>query len=79
MMESAKVKKTTDDVSQALDKMSQDISQSPAGNAQALPWWMQFKDKRTPEQRREHLERHVRQCASVFLPVLKGLGERRKL
>lgn len=53
MMESAKIKKTTDDVSQALDKMGQDISQSSAGNAQALPWWMQFKDKRTPEQRRE--------------------------
>ena len=66
MMESAKVKKTTDDVSQALDKMSQDISQSPAGNA--LPWWMQFKDKRTPEQRREqHL---VKGTISLF----SGIG-----
>src|SRR5437868_7212913 len=53
MMESAKIKKTTDDVSQALDKMGQDISQKSVDKEQALPWWMQFKDKRTPEQRRE--------------------------
>src|SRR4051812_47751868 len=53
MMESAKIKKTTDDVSQALDKMGQDISQKSVDNEQAQPWWMQFKDKRTPERRRE--------------------------
>ncbi|MDT5059896.1 MAG: hypothetical protein QOH63_355 [Acidobacteriota bacterium] len=54
MMESAKVKKTTDDVSSALDQMSHDISESPAEGEHKPPWWMQFKDDRTPEQRREH-------------------------
>jgi zinc-ribbon domain len=54
MMESAKIKKTTDDVSQALDKMGQDISEQSAEKEHQLPWWMQFKDTRTPEQRREH-------------------------
>lgn len=54
MMESAKIKKTTDDVSQALDKMGQDISQQSTEKEQQLPWWMQFKDTRSPEQRREH-------------------------
>jgi hypothetical protein len=53
LVESAKIKKTTDDVSQALDKMGQDISQNPASNEQQQPWWMHFKDTRTPEQRRE--------------------------
>lgn len=54
LMESAKIKKTTEDVSQALDKMSQDISQRSADKEHAQPWWMHFKDERTPEQRREH-------------------------
>src|SRR3954468_9132282 len=68
MMESAKIKKTTDDVSLALDKMGQDISRSPAGKEQALPWWMQFKDDRTPERRREdHL---VKGTISLF----SGIG-----
>jgi hypothetical protein len=53
MMESAKVKKTTDDVSRALDQISQDISQSPAEGEHKHPWWLQFKDQRTPERRRE--------------------------
>jgi hypothetical protein len=53
MMESAKVKKTTEDVSLALDQMSQDISDSPAEGEHKHPWWLQFKDQRTPERRRE--------------------------
>lgn len=53
MMESAKIKKTTDDVSSALDQMSHDISQTPAGEEHTDSWWLQFKDKRTPAQRRE--------------------------
>jgi hypothetical protein len=68
MMESAKIKKTTDDVSSALDQMSMDISQSPAGKGQAQPWWMQFKDDRTAERRREdHL---VKGSISLF----SGIG-----
>jgi hypothetical protein len=68
MMESAKIKKTTDDVSQALDKMGQDISQQSPENNRQLPWWMQFKDTRTPEQRREqHL---VKGIVSLF----SGIG-----
>ena len=68
MMESAKIKKTTDDVSLALDQMSVDISESPVGKEHADPWWMQFKDKRTPERRREdHL---VKGTISLF----SGIG-----
>ena len=68
MMESAKIKKTTDDVSLALDQMSVDISEGPVGKADAQPWWMQFKDKRTPERRREdHL---VKGIISLF----SGIG-----
>jgi hypothetical protein len=68
MMESAKIKKTTDDVSSALDQMSIDISQTPAGKHAAQPWWMQFKDDRTPERRREdHL---VKGSISLF----SGIG-----
>lgn len=53
MMESAKVKKTTEDVSLALEQMSQDISAGPAEGEHKHPWWLQFKDERTPERRRE--------------------------
>jgi hypothetical protein len=68
MMESAKIKKTTDNVSQALDKMGQDISEQSAEKGHHLPWWMQFKDTRTPEQRREqHL---VKGTISLF----SGIG-----
>jgi hypothetical protein len=68
MMESAKIKKTTDDVSSALDQMSMDIEKTPAGKESAQPWWMQFKDDRTPERRREdHL---VKGSISLF----SGIG-----
>jgi hypothetical protein len=68
MMESAKIKKTTDDVSSALDQMSLDIEKTPAGKESAQPWWMQFKDDRTPERRREdHL---VKGSISLF----SGIG-----
>ncbi|HYJ46655.1 MAG TPA: zinc-ribbon domain-containing protein, partial [Pyrinomonadaceae bacterium] len=68
LVESAKIKKTTDDVSHALDKMGQDISQSPAGKEHPEPWWMKFKDQRTPERRREdHL---VKGTISLF----SGIG-----
>lgn len=68
MMESAKIKKTTEDVSSALDKMSQDISQSQAEKKHAHPWWLQFKDERSPERRREdHL---VKGTVSLF----SGIG-----
>jgi len=53
MMESAKIRKTTDDVSHALDQISQDISQTPAKGEHKEPWWVNFKDERTPERRRE--------------------------
>jgi hypothetical protein len=60
MMESARIKKTTDDVSTALDQISLDISQTPAGKEKAQPWWMQFNDERPPERRREdHLTKGV--------------------
>jgi hypothetical protein len=68
MMESAKIKKTTEDVSSALDQMSHDISQSPKGKEHTHPWWLQFKDNRTPERRREdHL---VKGTVSLF----SGIG-----
>jgi hypothetical protein len=68
MMESAKIKKTTEDVSSALDQMSHDISQSPKGKEHTHPWWLQFKDDRTPERRREdHL---VKGAVSFF----SGIG-----
>jgi hypothetical protein len=68
MMESAKIKKTTDDVSLALDHMSLDIEQAPKGKEETEPWWMQFKDKKTPERRREdHL---VKGSISLF----SGIG-----
>jgi hypothetical protein len=68
MMESAKIKKTTEDVSSALDQMSHDISQSPVGKEHTHPWWLQFKDDRTPERRREdHL---VKGTVSFF----SGIG-----
>jgi hypothetical protein len=67
MMESAKVKKTTEDVSRALDQMSQDISESPAEGEHKHPWWLQFKDERTPERRREdHL---VKGAVSFFTGI----------
>jgi hypothetical protein len=68
MMESAKIKKTTEDVSSALDQMSHDISQNPKGKEHAHPWWLQFKDERSPERRREdHL---VKGAAALF----SGIG-----
>jgi hypothetical protein len=68
MMESAKIKKTTEDVSSALDQMSHDISQSPKGKEHTHPWWLQFKDNRTPGRRREdHL---VKGTVSLF----SGIG-----
>lgn len=68
MMESAKIKKTTEDVSSALDQMSHDISQSPGGKEHKHPWWLQFKDDRTPERRREdHL---VKGAVALF----SGIG-----
>lgn len=67
MIESAKIKKTTDDVSSALDQMSHDISHSPAAEHKQ-PWWVNFKDERTPERRREdHL---VKGTISLF----SGIG-----
>lgn len=54
MMESAKIKKTTDNVALALDQMSHDISKTPEGKERSHPWWLQFaQDNRTPERRRE--------------------------
>jgi hypothetical protein len=68
MMESAKIKKTTEDVSSALDQMSHDIAQHPRGKEHTHPWWLQFKDDRTPERRREdHL---VKGTVSLF----SGIG-----
>jgi hypothetical protein len=69
MMESAKIKKTTDDVSSALDQMSLDIEKTHAGKESAQqPWWTQFKDDRTPQRRREdHL---VKGSISLF----SGIG-----
>jgi hypothetical protein len=68
MMESAKVKKTTEDVSRALDQMSHDISQSPAEEEHKHPWWLHFKDDRTPERRRED---HLTKGAVSFF---SGIG-----
>src|SRR3982751_94855 len=53
LVESAKIKKTTDDVSQALDQMGRDISERPADKEHSQPWWAHLKDERTPERRRE--------------------------
>ena len=68
MMESARIKKTTEDVSLALDQMSQDISQSPAGRKNTITWGLQAKEEREPELRREnHL---VKGTVSLF----SGIG-----
>ncbi|HKC63136.1 MAG TPA: hypothetical protein VKB86_05835, partial [Pyrinomonadaceae bacterium] len=54
MMESAKIKRTTDNVALAMDQMSKDISRTPEGKERTHPWWLQFaQDNRTPERRRE--------------------------
>jgi hypothetical protein len=69
MMESVKIKQTTEDVTRAFDQMSQEISRGlTTAREQPHPWWMQFKDNRTPEQRRED---HISKGA---VSLFSGIG-----
>jgi hypothetical protein len=53
LMESAKVKHTTEEVSRALDQVNREITQGLARAERGHPWWLHYKDKRSPQRRRE--------------------------
>ena len=68
MMESAKIKQATEDVSRAFDQVSHEISRGLARREHVRPWWMEFRDHRKPEQRRE--DHIVKGTISLF----SGIG-----
>jgi hypothetical protein len=69
MMESVKIKQTTEDVTRAFDQMNQEISKGlTTVRENPHPWWMQFKDNRTPDQRRED---HISKGA---VSLFSGIG-----
>lgn len=53
MMESVKVKHTTEEVSRALDQVNRELTQGLARGEHAPPWWLHYKDKKSPARRRE--------------------------
>src|SRR5919197_279623 len=53
LMESVKIKHATEEVSRALDHVNQEITRGLARAEHEHPWWLHYKDKRTPERRRE--------------------------
>jgi hypothetical protein len=68
IMESAKIKQATEDVTRTLDQMSKDISQGLTRREDTHPFWLHFKDKRTPERRRED---HI---AKGAVSLFSGIG-----
>ena len=68
MMESAKIKQATEDVTRTLDQMSKDISQGLTRREGTHPFWLHFRDKRTPERRRED---HI---AKGAVSLFSGIG-----
>ncbi len=52
MMKSLKIEQVSEDISHALDQMNKEIVKTPAQETYK-PWWVQFREKKTPESRRE--------------------------
>jgi zinc-ribbon domain len=53
MMESVKVKHTTEEVSRALDQVNREITQGLARSEGERPWWLHYGEKKSPARRRE--------------------------
>ena len=67
MMESAKVRHATEEVSRALDQVNREITKGLARAEHEHPWWLQYKEKKSPaRQREDHL---VRGTISFFSGV----------
>jgi hypothetical protein len=66
MMKSMHIEHVSEEITRALDQMNKEIARSSPSKihqeiarhahpgAQNKPWWLEMKDSRTPEQRREH-------------------------
>jgi hypothetical protein len=67
MMESVKVKHATEEVSRALDQVNREITRGLARAEREHPWWVHYKDKRSPERRRE--DQIVKGTVSFFSGV----------
>jgi hypothetical protein len=53
MMESAKVRHSTEEVSRALDQVNREITKGLARSEGERPWWLHYHEKKSPARRRE--------------------------
>src|ERR1043166_1953997 len=67
MMESAKIRHATEEVSRALDQVNREITRGLARSEHERPWWLQYTGKKSPARRRE--DYIVRGTVSFFSGV----------
>jgi zinc-ribbon domain len=67
MMESAKIRHATEEVSRALDQVNREITKGLARSEHEHPWWIHFTEKKSPARRRE--DRISRGIISFFSGV----------
>jgi hypothetical protein len=53
LMESAKVRHSTEEVSRALDQVNREITRGLERAEREQPWWLHYKEKKSPARRRE--------------------------
>lgn len=67
MMESAKVRHATEEVSRALDQVNREITRGVERAERERPWWLHHVEKKSPARRRE--DQIVRGTVSLFSGV----------
>ncbi len=68
LMESAKVRHATEEVSRALDQVNREITRGLERGGREQPWWLHYGEKKSPARRRE--DQIVKGTVSFF----SGLG-----
>src|SRR5918994_497417 len=68
MMKNLKVEQVSEEISRAMDEMNQEIVSSSDDLTPLKPWWLEGKEKRSAEQRRE---KHL---VSGTISLFSGIG-----
>jgi hypothetical protein len=67
MVKNLKIEHVTEEVSRALDRMNKEIVRTTPDRKSSKPWWLHWKEKKTPEERRE--EHVVKGTISLFTGI----------
>ena len=67
MVKNLKIEHVTEEVSRALDRMNNEIVRTTPERKSGKPWWLHWKEKKTPEERRE--EHVVKGTISLFTGI----------